>query len=51
MTEGCCDLCERPDYLTAFRTKNGDTFYLCSACKHDLITEGDECEEYPSPML
>lgn len=38
---GCCDMCERADYLYPFSVEGRNTLYLCHKCLYELRTEGD----------
>ncbi len=39
---GCCDVCDKSDYLISIPLPNGYALYLCSKCAYDLRTEGDD---------
>jgi hypothetical protein len=43
---GCCDLCEKADFLYPFKAKGWKTIvtlYLCHKCLYELRTDRDRC--------
>lgn len=45
---GCCDLCERSEYLHMFSPQNGNAFYLCMDCWNYLKNEDQAKEKWNS---
>ena len=42
---GCCDMCERCDFLYQFAVEGRHTLYLCHKCLYELRTDGDRYPE------